>query len=234
MNLHEGNKIKMYGTTKTELDLHPTEVSSLPALANASIKLGDGISKIWVMDKKFADKSTKQWEAKNNIRNAVIAKTAKIAGNIFVYAHDTQNDDLKAKVQVSEGSLRNMRDADLQTRVQQILDLATGNIAKLADYGVLPADVTELEQLIALFKTAVNNMGSGKADRSSARTALTDYFDEVDVLMANVIDKLMDNFKSSSPQFYNAYQAARVVYDLGGGHASANTPAPAPAAIPAK
>jgi hypothetical protein len=73
-------------------------------------------------------------------------------------------------------------------------------------------------------------MGSGKADRSSARTALTDYFDEVDVLLVNVIDKLMENFKSSEPQFYNAYQAARVVYDLGGSNVK-KAPQPAPAKV---
>jgi hypothetical protein len=230
MNLQESNKIRMFTASKEELDLHASEIENLPALKAGAIKLGEGIRKIWDMDKKFDDKSSRMGEAKTNIRNAMIAKANNVAGNIYAYATNTRNDDLKAKVKMTEHTLRAMRDADLQTKVQNIYDLAETNIASLGDYGVKAADVSEMEQLIEAFTTTNRNMGSNKADRSSARTALTVYFDEVDVLLDDVIDKLIENFRISDPQFYSAYQAARVIYDIGGGHSAEIPPVAAAAA----
>ena len=235
MNLHESNKFKMYTSTKEELDRYKPRVDTLPALATGTLRLGEGMIRIGDMDKKFTLKSTKQGEAKQNVRNALVQKAYMIASNISAFAHDTGNDDLKEKTRVSEYGLRELRDAELLTKSRIFCDLAEENIEHLASYGVKPADRSELEQLIEAFLVANRNMGAGKADRSSARTSLTDYFDEVDALLENVIDKLMENFRSSDPEFYHAYRAARVIYDIGGGHSAAvPPPVPAPATVPAR
>jgi hypothetical protein len=41
------------------------------------------------------------------------------------------------------------------------------------------------------------------------------------------IDRLMERFKASNPDFYSAYQVARVIVDAGGGSGAPPTP-PAP------
>ena len=53
------------------------------------------------------------------------------------------------------------------------------------------------------------------AERSAARIALAELFDNADETLKKDLDKLIELVKKDAPQFYNAYYAARVIKDLG-------------------
>ncbi len=71
------------------------------------------------------------------------------------------------------------------------------------------------------------------AGRSGETDTLPDKIANVTSILRNRLDKVMTRFKKSDPEFYAAYQSARVIVDRGGS-SSAAKPAPAPAALASK
>ncbi len=61
---------------------------------------------------------------------------------------------------------------------------------------------------------------------------LPDKIDAVDRILERQIDRLMERYKDTNPDFYGAYQVARIIVDAGGGSGSTNTP-PTPPTPPA-
>jgi hypothetical protein len=54
-------------------------------------------------------------------------------------------------------------------------------------------------------------------------------FKTADTILNKRLDKLVVRFKTSAPDFYNAYQTARSIVDIVGSRKPAPTPAPQPA-----
>jgi hypothetical protein len=223
MNLHESNKYNMYTTTSGVLDANKPKVDNVPKLAAGAVKLGDGILKIKTVDKQFDDKSSPKGEVKKQARNAVVLSSLHVVHTIYAYAEDQNDEGLKAKVNISETELHNLRDDELGTKVDNYYTLANGLIANLTEYGLVPSDLTTFRTEIDAFTASKTNIGTGKAERTGTRSSLTECFVEVDTLLSGSIDKLMEGFRKKDPEFYNAYWSARVIRDIGGSH-SKETP----------
>ncbi len=66
---------------------------------------------------------------------------------------------------------------------------------------------------------------------STTTGAIKRQFKAIDDLLARVLDRLIVQFKTSAPDFFSDYQAARVIADRGGGRSSTPgnaSPAPKP------
>lgn len=218
MNLHESNKYNMYTTTSGVLDANKAKVDNVPKLAAGAVKLGEGILKIKTVDKQYDDKSSPKGEVKRQARNAVVLSTLHVGHVLFAYSEDENDEELKAKVDISESELHSMRDDELGTKAENYYTLANGLIASLADFGLVPSDLTTFRTEIDAFIASKTNIGTGKAERTGTRSSLTECFAEVDTLLTGTIDKLMEGFRKKDPEFYNAYWSARVVRDIGGSH----------------
>jgi hypothetical protein len=205
------------------LDDNKPKINNVPKLAAASVKLGDGILKIKTVDKQFDDKSSPKGEVKKQARNAVVLSSLHVVHTLYAYAEDQNDEGLKAKVNISETELHNLRDDELGTKAENYYTLANGLIASLADYGLAPSDLTTFRTEIDAFTASKTNIGTGKAERTGTRSSLTECFAEVDTLLMGIIDKLMEGFRKKDPEFYNAYWSARVIRDIGGSHSKETT-----------
>jgi predicted transcriptional regulator len=64
------------------------------------------------------------------------------------------------------------------------------------------------------YDTTLSSKESKAAESKAARAALTQQFQEVDEILKEDIDTLMELMKQRNKEFYNQYQAARVIKDL--------------------
>jgi hypothetical protein len=213
----------MYNVTYGVLNNNSDKLAPIPKLSAAKVLLYTDIAKITTMDKEYENKSTPKGTVKEEARNALIVKTLSLAGNLSAYAHDKGDSELKTKVNVSDSGLHGMRDADLQTKAENVFDLATLHSADLIDYGVTAADLTGYRARIDAFVASLTYIGTGMAERSGSRSALTACFAEVDTLLVNTIDNLMEGFREKDPELYSEYWAARVIRDMGGSHTKEST-----------
>ncbi len=155
---------------------------------------------------------------KAGAETALIEKTIAVSSGAHAYATTVNNNTLKKKIAYSPSSLRQARDTVMRDICQLIHDEVNAEIANLADYGILPADLTDLQNKITAFNSVVVDPREAITDRSTATQELVILFSKFDGILNDQLDKLMVNFKSSEPIFYRQYTNARIIVDLGVRH----------------
>jgi hypothetical protein len=175
--------------------------------------------------------------AEDKAREAAEAEDAAypIARALVQWFRDQKDETSAAKVDFSLTDLRRLRDQELLAQLNTTLELAQGvtsgaSATQVADYGLTAAKVTALGKEIADFRQIINAPQASIADRKALTTQMRTKFNAVEQKFA-ALDDLILNFNGTAAgrALVAAYQAARVVRDLGG---SPSTPAPTPAPAP--
>jgi hypothetical protein len=163
-------------------------------------------------------KTTGVAENKQKEEDEMINKTVSIASAVFAYASVIGDNELKEKINYSPSKLRKSRDTILRDRCQLVHEETSKVIDDLGDYGILAADLEELQQeiddyaaIIALPRTAIGT-------RATATAQLIELFKQGDDVLNSRLDKLTEQYKSNNPDFYISYKNARSIIDLGVRH----------------
>jgi hypothetical protein len=139
-----------------------------------------------------------------------------------------------APISLSLSAWQSLRDVDLIGKArllhQKLTAALATDAAALVDYGLDPADATLLAKETADFEALVAAPAAAISGRKALTKILRPKFREVSALLAKM-DRLVLRFRSDEPgtRFADAWQATRIVRDLGG--SAPAEPAPiAPAA----
>jgi hypothetical protein len=163
---------------------------------------------------------------KDAAHDALVEAAFTVLSVLGAFAFKSKNVELKTKVDFSHSDLVRMRDVTLSETAKAAL--ALGNTYKDADdaklCGLTSEKLTVLETQIETFGTAKQGISEGGTVRSSTVKALEAKFKDVDVYLTNFVDKLIESLKNDAPNFFNEYNAARVIRDLGGSHSSSLSP----------
>jgi len=171
--------------------------------------------------------------AKQDARDAVEAQALAIGSQLSQLAAKTNDAMLAANVACDKSTLDKAPISDLLVTANKISKAAADNSAVLAsDYLI---DAAEL----AAFSAAITKLDGMKtapqvavADRKVAGMSLADGIVFVRAIYRNELDKLMEKFKKTQPDFYGAYFAARVIIDRTGTHAAPAKPVTPPVVPP--
>jgi hypothetical protein len=125
------------------------------------------------------------------------------------------------------------RDPSVVARCRDIHAAATENLAKLADAGVTAAKLTALKKLIDAFENLQTKPRQNLAKRSAATRLMPTLIRKADRIVGRRMNKLVVQFKTSAPDFYNAYQTAVSIVDSGHGHGTNGNGTPMPKPTPA-
>ena len=107
------------------------------------------------------------------------------------------------------------RDTEVHTKCQLIHDKADPIIGSLADYGLVAADLTDLQSKIDSYMDIIPKPRTAISNKKTATSDLTIHFTEADSLLNDMLDKLMEQYKTSDAEFYITYFNARLIVDLG-------------------
>lgn len=199
-------------------------VAAVPALQEAIDALVEFILEINLNAKVQASPSGAA-RAKRDALNALGDAAYEVAGGVLAYADSSDDAILAARVKFSRSAVVAGSGNAVVARVQDIIDSATENLDSLGDHGVATSKVNALKQALKAYDAVRalprNAIGAGAA----ATKALNRLFPQVDRLLENQIDRLVWQFRASTPEFYDKYQTARSIV-------GAPTPAEAPAVTP--
>lgn len=158
-------------------------------------------------------------------REAMVQKATEVANGLYAYAVDKGNEVLRMKVSMEKSTFMRQRDAVIAQMCQNVCDLGTAEVANLGPYGLVAADMTDLQTAIDTYVAVVSSPRTAVTVRKGATA-------EIDLLIRNSMkilngrmDKLMPEFKTSAPDFYQAYFDARIIVDLGTGEKPAENKA---------
>ena len=222
MNTRQENKLSMMEASIEVLDGHSTQVATVPALVAAKSAL---VAKTLAIrkDNLTQQKTTKGKTTDKGIRKFALADTAySTAAAVQAYAAEINNNDLYELVNFSRWNLRQTDDEEIQQVCQLIHNEANGVLASLADYGIDATDLSDLQDLIDDWGSKSQMPRVAISEKKTATASIPTLFKEADAILTKRVDKLMENFITSEPEFYATYHNARRIVNAG--HGSGGNP----------
>lgn len=212
------NKRSMYIAVQNVCNENQIIWSSLPAFTNAMNEFETILAQIEAQSQIQEGRTTGITQNKQKEEDEMIQITVQIAAAVYAYASKIGDNELTDKVNYSPSTLRQSRDTVLKDICQRIHDEANNVIIELADYGKSPEDLIQQQNEIDDFAAIIAKPRTAIGTRATATTRLVELFSQADDLLKNQMDKLMVTYQNAQAVFYNQYQSARTIVDLGVRH----------------
>ena len=223
----------MIDTVIAYLDKTNSVWSNVPAFATAVTDLKAAVSSIGTEAGRQQSPTVGATANKAHARDLLEDAVVELADQLAAFGEASGKPDLPAIVDLNRSDLDRLIDAELLATAKRVSELATENLAGLADYLVTAAEVTHLTSLADSFGKLKTAPREAVVQRSSATVALPEQIAAATRILRRRIDKLMTRFRKLNPDFFAGYRVARVVVDRGGHkHTDATLPADPPAADP--
>jgi hypothetical protein len=152
---------------------------------------------------------------KASLRLALALELKRIGDAIASYAATVNNNALREAVSLSLSKLKKLREELFVAQAQNYYGLADANVAALAPWNILPADITALESMIALYSTAVPSPRNKIAQRTVFNKAQNAAAKDITKILKEQLDPVIYQFSATDPDFYNAYVQNRVIVNAG-------------------
>jgi hypothetical protein len=232
MNIKQQAHTKMFIAVLGVLDSFKTVWQTVVAFADAHDALAAAIAAIRAEELKQSGTTVGVTINKRLARQAMCTSAAMVGGAVAQWAETQGKHDLFDSVDFSAPDLLHQTEQDCLTNCTAIYNAGNANITTLTTSGTLTAaDLTDLSTKTATFNTLLTSPRQTKAGTKAATDLLPDKMDDADRICERQLDRLMERYQTSNPDFYGAYKVARVIVDLGGGSGTPPTP-PTPAATP--
>ena len=225
MNHREMAHRKMQGVVLGVLDANTAIWQANVALTAARNQLDTGIKYVDSLQTTQAGVTTGVTQDKTTIRQNLAAAAVIVAGAVAAYADSQNNHELFAKVDFTAADLTHGAEEKCQTNCANILQIGKDNLAALvANNTLAQSDLDTLETQLTAFGGIAAKPRQAKAGTKSATNQLPAALLANDRTLERQLDKLMEKYRVTNPDFYQAYQVARIIVDIG---AHPNKPAKA-------
>jgi hypothetical protein len=225
MNIKQQAHTKMFIAVLGVLDSFKTIWQAVVAFASAHDALAAAIAAIRAEELKQSGTTTGITQNKRLARQARCSAAAVVGGAVAQWAETQGKNDIFDTVDFSAPDLLHMTEADCLTNCTAIYNAGNANIAALTSAGTLAA--ADLNTKIGAFNALIAAPRLAKTGTSAATNLLPDKIDAGDRICERQLDRLMQRYQTSNPDFHDAYQVARIIVDAGGGSGTPPTPPPA-------
>lgn len=138
--------------------------------------------------------------------------TGEIAGAVYSYAYDIQDNSLMAKVNYKPSAIEKMTQSEVIATAGIISEEALRVPADLlAAEGISAEELVEYKKIISHFKNIKSSKREAVIDRSGTTEKINELFKEASSLLRDRLDRLATQFKRKDPEFYLKYKAARAI-----------------------
>lgn len=235
MNQDQINITGMHSTTADYLGKNQPIWNGVKAVTVtvAALNTNNGI----IAQKRDAQETAIDGEAENarQARHDLETKTLEIADQIYALAAKNGDALLEAQSHFTLSLLDGLDPEKLDQTAKDVSALATANLPALADYNVTAADVKALDDLRTDFSNVKTAVPVAKSNRAAQTKTLPQAIKDNQTLLRKQLDKQMTKFKTTNPEFYAGYQAARTIVNRRSHHTGTSpAPVPTPAATTKK
>jgi len=216
MKNENSNRVNMINSTIGFSDANTAATAGIPSYATI---LGQVKSKMVLINSlnQIGSGTTKGVTLDTNLlRKTMSGLALKCANATLAFANSTGNNTLAALVNFSESKLNREKKEDVDDVCQGIHDATNSNIAGATNFGVVAADVTDLQAAIDLYRIASQNPRQAIITKTQAiRQVGTMVREVIDSLLIAQMDKMVNTLKATNKDFFNGYKQAREIIDLG-------------------
>ena len=206
----------MYETVNSVFATNSGLVGTLNPLAAAHEKFKAGQAAINLNRQVQEVKNTGLTRDKAGLRENVVRMIILFSAGLKAYAAIVNDLDLRTKASYSVTKLNTVADSVLYDIGILINGLAISRKDEMTKYFVGEAELTEMDRLLTEFKLAIPKRRLATSVSKVSTGNISDIFVAQDKLLKEQIDVLMLLFRSTQPDFYNAYKNARSIVDYTG------------------
>ncbi|HEX3817216.1 MAG TPA: hypothetical protein VHW03_02885 [Chthoniobacterales bacterium] len=217
----------MLETTDLCLQNNKAIWSPMPAFVTA---VGLAEAGITVIRQKQAEQAaTGDTEEKENARGTVEALLITIGSQLSALASVNNDPQLAAKVNFDKSTLHKMAVSDFIITANAVSGAANDNSAILASGYMIPAaDLATLSTAIPKLSGLKDAPRVAIGEHHVATLSLPAAIRYTRGIFRTQIDKMMEVFKASQPDFYAQYFTARIIIDRPGSHKGKKSDLPPP------
>jgi hypothetical protein len=215
MNKTEKNKLTMYYAVNAVLFNYQRTIESFAPLAASVTSYRNYLNEILERAEESAG-TVGATAAKNNALDDMTERTYHISNALYTLGRSANNEAIKAISKLSISDIGHLRENELVQYCSRILTLAQANAQALVPYTITAEMITALGQSIETFRHTADSKDTRFAGSKAAREVLFNLFAQTDELLREDIDTMVELLKNNNSDFYNQYNAARTIKDVGG------------------
>jgi hypothetical protein len=209
------NRLSMYMAVQTFYTENQAAIDAVPALPPLFTQFNTHVTKIVDFAGPASADITGSAVDKKDKRVALTSAILKVCDAFSAWCYNN-GDNTKAELfDETQASLDRMRDTALYTFAKNLELEADPVVLDLADYMVVPADITALADAAAAFLVFLKQPKYKRSERSAKLRHMTLEFKLASDLLNDKLDKSMKVFNSIDPVLYTTYQIVRKIDDTG-------------------
>jgi hypothetical protein len=215
MNASQINKSRMYQAVNKVLESNLALYAGIEELVAAQGQLTNYLE---LIDSNRQVQEVNQTGLTNNkalLKERLTTQVMKVVAALAAHATATKDTVLLSRVNYRPSALQKP-DPLLNDIARLILKEARNQEGALDKYFVLAGDLSELENLITLFKDAIPQKRVATNISKVSTLNIAGVFVAMDRLLKTETDILMMPFRFTQPDFYHAYKNARIIVNYTG------------------
>ncbi len=213
MSDNDKKRLSMYENVISFLQENRDIISLNRSFYYSLSKLRKMVDEIKIRDKELSSDTLEKTVITYNAKDDLILILVTVTAALYNYAREKNDLTLKEKTRVSQSFFVRLRDVDLINKAGGIYQIAFLNVNALQKYRVTNDSVLELKNKLERFSSAletkVNSFITG-----DAAIALGNSFGEAENILSNQLDKLVEQFDSVFPEFYDDYLLIRSMENI--------------------
>ena len=214
MTKREENKLTMYKAVLGMLKKNKAKTETVPAFATVEDQFFKAVEDIEARHGKHQTVAKGAAQQKGVDEDELVDDIVTLGSLLYVFAVQKGDRTLQEAAKVTESALKQMRDAELLSRARTVFEKAEAHKGELTNYGIDEAKLSAIKTQIDKYAAALEGTEVKAAEKTATRQALSQAYDQADHVLYDMIDPLMEIFRSSDSYFYNQYFSARVIKDL--------------------
>jgi hypothetical protein len=228
MRTTQNNRVRMFKTVTTVLDENHDVWSGMAPFAASLQRL----------KAKITDIDTAAQKQNSATHGATLDRTtarADLEDVLFlscealgVLAHSAGDNQLRKLTDLKPSDFQRLADEELSNTARGILTETTGRKTELATLQVTQENLDELNKALQEFNASKSAPRAAIANRMAQTEALPQLITDANDILRNELDRMVNLFRRSHPDFVAAYRGARVIVDRVATRESKPPVAPAP------
>jgi hypothetical protein len=218
----------MYKTVGAYMGQNNSVWSGMPRMVTAVQQLDDNVAAIDVAAQKQETATMGASQDKAAARATLEDVLFLMCEALGVLGHTVSDNNLSALADLSPSRLHQMGAEELANRATNVLAQATARAQDLAASNVTPANINELSQRLEDFNTAKEQPRTAMAHKTVHTGSLASLLSDTSGLLRNEMDRLVNLFRRTNPEFVAGYRAARVIVDRPASHKTKKKSEPPP------
>jgi hypothetical protein len=213
MSDNDKKRLSMYENVISYLQENRDIISLNRSFYYSLSKLRKMVDAIKIRDKELSSDTLEKTVITYNAKDELILALISVTAALYNFARQRNDITLKEKTRVSQSFFVRLRDVELINKASGIYQIANLNFNDLQKFNVTKESMQDLKAKLDRFSSAldtkVNSFITG-----DAAVALSNSFNEAESILSNQLDKLVEQFDSIFPEFYDDYLLIRSMENI--------------------